>query len=604
VWLLPLLLASGFGYTWLDAAPRFSIRTQDGVTWLADSSGQHYFSFGINVANRGEDHVSADSEPRMEAGERAASSGYRASSFYSNHMEWAAATARRLDRWGFNTIGGWSDWELLRKVPGAQFAHTPVLHIGAAAGAPWRDMWNTRWLEIMEAAPREKIRVSDSRVIGHYSDNELDWWNGALFRHTLDHPASSGQRQRLVELLREQYEDDWSLLLDDFEPEGATSFEELNQAGQVYLRPGSSGISSYRRFLGMIAAQYYRTTSEIIRSKAPQGLLLGDRFRTSYYPELVRAAAAETDVISTNLKASWNDGTFARFYLDSLHSLSGKPIIVSEIYLASTENRSGNRNRKGGFPTVMTQDERAAAARRSLLELAGLPYVVGVDWFQYYDEPPGGRFDGEDFNMGLVDIDDRPYSGLVKSLSSFNLTELHLTADAPRPNATQGVPPSPADPAGRWRPFEALREWDRERGFVPATATAPFADLYLAWDGSGLWLGLYALDLTERDYYQDRVVPEADRMRWRLAVNDTEPRIDIRIGTALPGVHTGQQSLENWEYRTLAHDTRAIAAVRISAQSLGKAELKSGDVIRLESTLDAHARAERVDWSGNFRLVP
>lgn len=601
--LTALLLTAGLGIAWADAGPHFSIVERDGVLWLKDPGGQPYFSFGINVANRGHTTRPAGTGSPEASGSQAPPIRYRAASYYREDSEWAAATAGRLEFWGFNNVGGWGDWKLLSSVPGVQFTHTPVLHIGSAAGAPWRDLWSARSFDVMDAVAREGTGTADSRVVGHYADNELDWWNGALFRETLNHPPTSGQRQRLIALLRDRYGDDWNRLLRDFEPEGVASFEELERGGQVFLRPGSSGVRAYRGFLAVIAARYYGATSEIIRRHDPGALLLGDRFAGSYYPEQVRAAAAVTDVVSTNLKAGWIDGTFARFYLDTLNALSRKPLIVSEIYVAAMENRSGNRNVKGGFPTVPTQAERAKAARRSVLELARLPYLVGVDWFQYYDEPPGGRFDGEDFNMGLVDINDRPYSGLVRAFSSLRLAELHDIGASPRPDATLGVPPSPADPAGRWRPFEALSEWDREQGYVPPLTAYPFADLYLAWNASGLWLGLYAMDLTERDYYRDRTVPEVDRMRWRVKVKGAGPEIDLRVGTGRHGVYTGQHQVDEAEVRTLAHDARAIAAIHIPAGALGKTGLGAGDVVELESVLDAHARADRVTWSGRFRLL-
>ncbi len=39
--------------------------------------------------------------------------------------------------------------------------------------------------------------------------------------------------------------------------------------------------------------------------------------------------------------------------------------------------------------------------------------VIGADWFQYYDEPKYGRNDGENYNMGLVDIYDQPYEEIT-----------------------------------------------------------------------------------------------------------------------------------------------------------------------------------------------
>jgi hypothetical protein len=41
------------------------------------------------------------------------------------------------------------------------------------------------------------------------------------------------------------------------------------------------------------------------------------------------------------------------------------------------------------------------------------PAVVGTHWFQFYDQPTSGRFDGENFNAGLVNICDTPYPEMV-----------------------------------------------------------------------------------------------------------------------------------------------------------------------------------------------
>jgi hypothetical protein len=56
---------------------------------------------------------------------------------------------------------------------------------------------------------------------------------------------------------------------------------------------------------------------------------------------------------------------------------------------------SGNKNDTSAFPTVMTQKQRVAGFRTSVQALARTPYVIGADWFQYYDEPRHGRGDGE-----------------------------------------------------------------------------------------------------------------------------------------------------------------------------------------------------------------
>ena len=41
------------------------------------------------------------------------------------------------------------------------------------------------------------------------------------------------------------------------------------------------------------------------------------------------------------------------------------------------------------------------------------PQIVGAHWFQYVNEPVSGRSDGENYNIGLVDICDAPKNELT-----------------------------------------------------------------------------------------------------------------------------------------------------------------------------------------------
>ena len=43
--------------------------------------------------------------------------------------------------------------------------------------------------------------------------------------------------------------------------------------------------------------------------------------------------------------------------------------------------------------------------------------MVGDEWFEYVDEPEGGRFDGENNNFGLVNVEDQPYQPLVDQMA-------------------------------------------------------------------------------------------------------------------------------------------------------------------------------------------
>jgi len=436
--------------------------------------------------------------------------------------------------------------------------------------------------------------------LGYYSDNEMGWWNAALFQMTLEQAPTSGQRRRLLELLRQTYRGDWSELCKDFDPEGAASFDELDQHGQLFLRGGSDGIRTMRRFLALAAERYYSIVREIIRKHDQRALILGDRYQSFYYPEVARAAARHVDAVSCNLNAGWNDGTFARFHLETLRALTGRPVFVSEFYLAARENRSGNQN-KPGFPVVDTQRERVAGFRRTLELLLRTPYVVGADWFQYYDEPTHGRADGENYNFGLVDIHNQPYEALVAAAASLDCTVLKSRRYPRRPDASYGVPPAPRDPLGQFEPTLALKAWDRERGYVKPVSDFPLADLYVCWSQEALYLGLYAQDVVEETLYRHKTVPESDRAEWTALVGKSRRAIRVRIGAGAPAV-LNEPAVRVAHLSGVDLNTRCITAMALPASLFGRTRFQRGDRVEFASTFHTHCRAYRVEWRGTFTL--
>ena len=219
----------------------FATRKDDSGWWLAAPDGQKFFSLGVCCVNQGTSREAWDSE----------NPSYAAWQHHDYSIAWAGTNLLRLTSWGFTTVGGWSDFDVLRQSPEQKLWLTPVLHIGQTVGAPWWDMWDERNVRRMENIARERILATrdDPRILGYYSDNELGWWNATLWKVTLEQPASSGQRRRLIQLLRETYTNDWTKLELDFRPEAADDWRELEQGGMLFLKPGSQGIHTMRRFL-------------------------------------------------------------------------------------------------------------------------------------------------------------------------------------------------------------------------------------------------------------------------------------------------------------------------------------------------------------------
>jgi hypothetical protein len=268
--------------------------------------------------------------------------------------------------------------------------------------------------------------------------------------------------------------------------------------------------------------------------------------------------------------------------------------------MCATENRSGNKNDSSGFPVVATQRERAENFRRSLEALCRMPFVVGADWFQYPDEPTYGRSDGENYNMGLVDIHDVPYAEITAAARRVDRNELHSRPISQRPDAAAGIPPAPAKPLDHWKPLEAMLDWDRERGYVPTNSPNPQADLYICWDADAITVGVYAMDMVEANMYRHERVPTEDWPLFSLSREKGAPvTIKIKEGEA-------EELSDGVRCRLVAgidHEVRKVAGVRLPAVWFGKSRFQAGDRVTLNATYTGFARTFRVNWKGEYTLA-
>ncbi|MCW5941970.1 MAG: hypothetical protein KIS66_07045 [Fimbriimonadaceae bacterium] len=551
---------------------RFSVVQEGGRDWLANADGRRFHSLGVCCVNRG---LAAqewdDTNP-----------GYSASRLFTTDAAWAKDSTRRLAEWGFNTVGAWSDHSLLR----GNLYQTPVLHLGAS-GIPWKDMWDPSVIDDTYRIAREGVAPNrdDPRVIGYFSDNELGWWYGAMFEWAWKATPEHGTRDRLVALLREAYPGVWQTVTEDFDCEGATDFATLQRAGRLFLRPGGHGMAYVRKVMRLLAARYYELCRDAIRRADPGALFLGDRYISNFYPEVAEEAGKVADIVSTNLNANWSDGSFAPFYLEELHRRARKPLLVTEFYMCAMQNRSGNMNDASGFPTVSTQRERVEGLKRQLAAMFAKPYLVGAHWFQFYDEPMHGRSDGENYNMGLVDIVGRPYEPLLRAFASAE--GRNPTTREPSNGSIPPIDPSLARDLGRW---------PRERARTDPSGEVR-GDLYLSWHPSGLFVAIqFDEDRFAEAFYRSGTIPSEDRARLVLEIDGLKRPVEARLG--LGG------DLDLTEALKLTHEagTRNCAVFRIPTRAFGRARFKAGDRIVYRATLDTRGRAYRTTWRGERTL--
>jgi hypothetical protein len=564
---------------------RWSIAQTTRGPVLLTPCGEPFFSLGVNTVDGG--LSMASSSPRA----------YRWDRFAKTRAAWGAAAGRRLLQWGFNTAGAWS---LPPHEIGLPF--TPDLELGRWMQVVWTDPFDPALVPRLDAAAAEAVAPyrGNPLRIGYFSDNEVGWWNGPLFTTYMGFPPNNHTKAQLIALLRTRYHNNWSAFIRDFVPApGTSSFSDLVR-GRLppHVRPGGHGIAAVRAWTRIVAAQYYKLMRDALHRTDPDALYLGDRLPIYYDPDAVKAMAPYVDTISVNYNLDTADGWIAPYFFEGLQELSGgKPVLITEWFDAAKENRSGNRdrtgephgktdrisnnrNRTGHLMTVATQAERALGAGRAALLLAAQPDVIGVHWFQYADEPPGGRLDGEDYDFGLVDTDDRPYDRLVHALRLANrevASQVGHAAPAnavvqinhpepvldPRVRGNDGVTASVAEiPRADIDPArESLADWPKNASLIamkPAPGEVDFGDVFVTWDPRGLNLATIAMD-----YFDPELLgtiapfPRSEAFRIALGVDaGAGPRrIEFRV-VPTSVIHTA----EDEEKLTFAVETCWYAA--------------------------------------------
>jgi len=599
---------------------QWEIVSDDGIFWLQTPGGQRFYACGVNGVNAGNPPDTVHGRP-----------SYYLWNQYASVDRWATVARTRLDKWGFNHLGAWSSSEDQIGLP-----YIANLDLGRRSRALWFDPFAPalgrrvkHWAKRLTAPHRER-----GQRIGYFPDNEVGWWNAALFTFYLSKEWENLTKQRLWNLLYERYQGRWSRLLDDWVPPVTIKgMNGLRRTGaSLRLRPGGRGIEVINSFTFLCAERYYKLVHAGLRAADPHGLIFSDRLPIYYSQDAVRAMIPYVDVVAANYNIDGpDDGWIAHYFFDGLAALTGKPILVSEFFCAATENRTGNKN-VGFLLTVPTQAQRARVTRNALRNFARFPSVVGTHWFQYYDEPRGGRADGEDYNMGLVDIWDRPYAELARTFARTNpgLSALHGRSRASNSSLQDGTPAvipharRPIDPSDR-----SLANWDRERslmrGFAADPPYVPFADVHLAWDPKGLHLAMIGMDYMHPDHlaceepfplsetFQVHLLISVSDRAHHFAVHFLPHEVAFSAGDATnargviafePHLYTyaSGRSPRPLETAAVAHlhtaAPRVSCAAHFPARTLGLTTLRKGMKLHVNVVIISHYRGHEMYWSG------
>ncbi len=401
----------GFAGTRAEATGFFRVEQRDGRWWFVDPDGHLFLSLGADVIQPESATPSAGREaffrgrlPKAALSGRSAAD--RTVSFLTWNLfrrfgqswspGWIELTLRRMEAWGLNTIANWSDERLFE-----------------AKRRPYvvpLESWLTgvSYLGLPDVYSDAFAREADQRAERQCTARREDPW---LLGYFLANEPPFPQKELQTA----------SLILSG--PSTATR--------SALLRWLADGDSEERRkqFVADALARYVAIASEAVRRHDPNHLDLGMRSGGRPTPAEIRAARA-FDVYSVNVY----DYQLAAERVRQIAELTGKPVLIGEFHFGAP-----GRGMAASLVQVRDQSERARAYRYYLENAFAMPELVGTHYFQWADEPATGRFDGENYNIGLVDVTDRPYPELVEALAETHRRVRGLHAGELEPTRERAV---------------------------------------------------------------------------------------------------------------------------------------------------------------------
>lgn len=323
--------------------------------------------------------------------------------------KYVETTRSRLTSWGLNTMGNWSLPEFYTegKIPYAAttYAMGPGIAAFSGQGARFPDPFDPSFA----VRTRERIRselgpvAKDPWCLGVFVDNERAWGDETgLALGVLASPGNLAAKKAFVEILKNKY--------GSVEPlnaawaTGYASWEGLLSSTNTPAVDKARG--DLTNFYAQLADLYFKTVREIVKEVAPNILYLGCRFAWTN-PIATAAAGRYCDVVSFNIYSR-----SPNFQNKLMADAGDKPIIIGEFHFGALDRGLFH----AGLIPVKDQKERSEVYRSYVRDALLHPNLVGCHWFQYVDEPVVGRVgDGENYQIGFVDVADTPYPELVEA---------------------------------------------------------------------------------------------------------------------------------------------------------------------------------------------
>jgi hypothetical protein len=394
--------------------------------WLVDPDGCAFWSAGVDCVRADTDAAYAGLEDALSwmpetdgpygdvyayRGEQGRTINYlnanliRAFGPRDWRRHWATITLGHLRGFGFNTVGNWSEWGIARedgfpyvRPLDLECRRTPMVF------RDFPDVYQASFEEdAHDCAQQLAATRDDPALLGYFLMNEPTWGfadespaAGMLFN-----TPSCAARLALREFLEERHTDDAGL---------SAAWEMKVTLGEVaegeWLHPLTAAArADLETFSTTMVRRLFEGLSSACRRADPNHLNLGAR----YYrvpPQWALDGMRCFDVFSVNCYQPR-----VRPELGELSESLDLPVMVGEWHFGALDVGLP----ASGIGHVRDQHARGQAYRVYLEDAAAKPWCVGVHWFTLYDQSALGRFDGENYNIGFLDVCNRVYEELAEA---------------------------------------------------------------------------------------------------------------------------------------------------------------------------------------------
>lgn len=393
--------------------------------WLVDPDGLAFWSAGLDcTALRGSANIEGiekalawlpDSDDFADAHRPPQQRRNKAFSYVTANLirafgpedykhAWDTVTASLLRKWGFNTVGNWSDLDFARQ-SGIPYVR-PMRGWRSGTQQIFRDFPDvfdpTFDDDAAEFAEQLRDTADDPALIGYFLMNEPKWGfatevpaEGMLYVTERCHT-----RDALSKWLAGKYGSDAGLA----EAWGMdVTFRKVAE-GRWKDRVSAAAETDLAEFSTVMVDRLFGTLSAACRKVDPHHLNLGAR----YYiipPDWALAGMNYFDVFSINCYQLQPPAEELAIVSEKL----ARPMLIGEWHFGAVDVGLP----ASGICRVADQRHRGLAYRRYVELAAAVPSLVGTHYFQLYDQSMLGRFDGENYNIGMLDVCGKEYEPLA-----------------------------------------------------------------------------------------------------------------------------------------------------------------------------------------------